>query len=58
MSKKNNIELERNENYKTADQLTETDYWLIDMHRKQTGIEHYSDEYYYNNILCYNFRPV
>ena len=48
----------RNQNYKTCDQLTKDDYWLMDADRANTGIEHYSDEYYYNHILFYNFDRV
>lgn len=44
-----------NENYKKECQLTKEDYAMIDLDRKNTGIEHYSDEYYYNNFLCHNY---
>ena len=45
-----------NENYKKESELTKEDYALIDADRKNTGIQYYSDEYYYNNILCYNYQ--
>lgn len=48
----------RDENYKTLDELTEDDYWLIDMDRNNTGITGYSDEYYYNHILFHNFKTI
>ena len=44
-----------NNNYKKESELTKEDYALIDLDRKNTGIEYYSDEYYYNNILSYNY---
>lgn len=47
-----------NENYKHESELTKEDYCLIDMHRQCTGIEIYSDEYYYNNILYYNYKDA
>lgn len=47
-----------NENYKKESELTKEDYCLIDMDRKCTGIEIYSDEYYYNNILYCNYENV
>ena len=43
-----------NEHYKKEYELTKEDYTLIDLDRKNTGIEHYSDEYYYNNFLYHN----
>jgi len=48
----------RNANYKTEDQLSKNDYLLIDADRNNTGIMHYSDEYYYNHILFYNFDEI
>ena len=45
-----------NDNYKREDQLTDDDYKLIDMDRCNSGIYHHSDEYYYNNILYYNYE--
>ena len=45
----------RNENYVTADKFTEHDHWLIEADRANTGIQHYSDEYYYNFILFQNY---
>lgn len=56
--KKDNTVLVRTEDYKTVDQLTEDDYWFIDMDRAQTGLNSCSDEYYYNHILNYNFKLV
>lgn len=44
-----------NENYKKEWELTKEDYAMIDLDRKNTGIEHYSDEYYYNNFLYHNY---
>lgn len=44
-----------NENYKKECQLTKEDYAMIDLDRKNTGIERYSDEYYYNNFLYHNY---
>ena len=44
-----------NEHYKKECELTKEDYTLIDLDRKNTGIEHYSDEYYYNNFLYHNY---
>lgn len=44
-----------NEHYKKESELTKEDYELIDLDRKNTGIEHYSDEYYYNNFLYHNY---
>lgn len=46
---------ERSANYKTEEQLTKEDYAMIDADRELSGIHHYSDEYYYNHILFYNF---
>lgn len=46
---------EPNENYRTEPELTDNDYGMIDADRLNTGIQHYSDEYYYNNILYYNY---
>lgn len=45
-----------NKNYKTESELTDDDYKMIYMDRLNTGIEHYSDEYYYNNILYHNYN--
>ena len=42
-------------NYKKEWELTKEDYMMIDLDRKNTGIEHYSDEYYYNNFLYHNY---
>lgn len=47
-----------NKNYKTASELTKEDYEMIDCDRANTGIEHYSDEYYYNNLLYYNYEKI
>lgn len=47
-----------NENYKTGSELTDNDYGMIDADRANTGILHYSDEYYYNNILYYNYIEI
>lgn len=44
-----------NENYLTADKFTEHDHWMIDADRANTGIQHYSDEHYYNFILFQNY---
>lgn len=44
-----------NEHYKKEIELTKEDYALIDLDRKNSGIEHYSDEYYYNNFLFHNY---
>lgn len=54
---KNNTPKERNSNYKTSDQLTKGDCELIDADQINTGII-CSDEYYYNNILYYNYNTV
>lgn len=45
-----------NENYKKGCELTKEDYAMIDLDRSNTGIEHYSDEYYYNNFLYHNYN--
>lgn len=42
--------------YKKISELTKEDRELIDLDRDVTGISHYSDEYYYNNILHYNYE--
>lgn len=42
--------------YKQSSELTKEDRELIDLDRGVTGISHYSDEYYYNNILYYNYE--
>ena len=47
-----------NENYKKESELTEQDYILIDIDRRNTGIDYYSDEYYYNNILFFNYTLI
>lgn len=44
-----------NKNYKRECELTQEDYMMIDLDRKNTGIGHYSDEYYYNNFLYHNY---
>lgn len=44
-----------NSAYKKESELTKLDYAMIDADRRNTGITAYSDEYYYNNILNYNF---
>ena len=44
-----------NEHYKKENELTKEDYALIDMDRKNSGIEYYSDESYYNNFLFHNY---
>ena len=54
--RKNNKQKSPNQNYKKTSELTKEDYELIDLDRKNTGIEYYSDEYYYNNILHYNYN--
>ena len=48
----------RTKGYKTVDQLTKKDYWYIDMDRALTGISGYSDEYFYNHILCHNYKMI
>ena len=53
--KKNKAVKVKSANYKRASQLTEDDFWLINADREMTGIDKYSDEYYYNNILFYNY---
>ena len=53
--KKKKLKKVYNENYKTVDELTEEDYKLIDLDMMNTGITHYNDEYYYNNILYQNY---
>lgn len=45
-----------NANYKFLGELTEDDLLMIEMDRDATGIGYYSDEYYYNNILFYNYE--
>lgn len=45
-----------NQNYKKISELSKEDYAIIDFDRKNTGIEYYSDEYHYNNILYYNYN--
>lgn len=42
--------------YKKESELTKSDYDMINADRAATGIENYSDEYYYNHILNYNFK--
>lgn len=44
-----------NKNYKKECELTKEDFAMIDLDRRNTGIEHYSDEYYYNNFLYHNY---
>lgn len=45
-----------NDNYKKECELTKEDRALVDINRKNSGIEYYSDEYYYNNLLFYNYQ--
>lgn len=42
--------------YKKESELTKSDYDMINADRAATGIENYSDEYYYNHILYYNYE--
>lgn len=51
-----NIKKIPNKNYKKEYELTKEDYMLIDADRRITGINHYSDEYYYNNFLYHNYE--
>ena len=53
--RKNNTKVP-NENYKRECELTKEDYEMIDIDRMISGIEYYSDEYYYNNFLFYNYK--
>ena len=53
---KNEITKVKSSDYKKRSELTKEDRELIDLDRDVTGISHYSDEYYYNNILHYNYE--
>lgn len=44
-----------NHNYKIESEFTDNDYKMIEADRLNTGIQHYSDEYYYNDILYHNY---
>lgn len=48
----------RTSDYKTQAELTPFDLEMINMDRYCTGIENHTDEWYYNNILHYNFAYV
>lgn len=55
-SKKSRKTRSPNKNYKIESELTDNDYKMIDADRLNTGIQYYSDEYYYNNILYHNYN--
>ena len=47
-----------NKDYKKYEELTEFDFSLIDADRKNTGLNIWDDEYYYNYILNQNYDLV